>query len=160
MTLGDLVKKYRESHNISMDEFSKMCALSKGYISMLENNINPRSNKPIAPTLPTIKKIATAMNADVDSVLKIIDSDQEISLDSKSENLEPKTESSPKIMQHYNQLNDLGKYEAEKRVEELTHFPQYTHERKAAHDDYINEPGELELMKNDLSSLKIPGSNE
>lgn len=157
MTLGDLVKSYRESHNISMDEFSKMCALSKGYISMLENNINPRSNKPIAPTLPTVKKIATAMNVDVDFILKIIDSDQEISLDSKSENLEPQTESSPKIMQHYNQLNDLGKHEAEKRVEELTFLPQYTALGiKAAHNDYIDEPDELEKMRDDLSNLKRP----
>lgn len=81
MTLGNIVKEYRERHNVSMDEFSKMCNLSKGYISMLENNTNPRSNKPIAPTLPTIKKIALAMQADVDSILKALDSNQEISLD-------------------------------------------------------------------------------
>ncbi len=84
MTLGNLVKKYRENHNISMDEFSKMCNLSKGYISMLENNTNPRNNKPIAPTLPTINKIASAMNVDLDSILKAMDSNQEINLDSKS----------------------------------------------------------------------------
>lgn len=87
MTLGDLVKEYREKHNISMDEFSKICNLSKGYISMLENNINPRNNKPIAPTLPTIKKIASAMNTDIDSILKSINSDQEINLDNGLEKL-------------------------------------------------------------------------
>lgn len=86
MTLGDLIKKYRTKRNISMDEFSKMCNLSKGYISMLENNINPRNNKPIAPTLPTIKKISSAMNTDVDSILKVLDTDQEIVLD-----FDPKT---------------------------------------------------------------------
>ena len=48
---------------------------------MLENNINPRNCKPIAPTLPTIKKIALAMNMDIDSVLKLLNSTQEISLD-------------------------------------------------------------------------------
>lgn len=32
----------------------------------------------------------------------------------------------PKIIQHYNKLNDLGKNEATKRVEELTYLPQYT----------------------------------
>lgn len=32
----------------------------------------------------------------------------------------------PKIMQFYDKLNDLGKKEASKRVEELTYFPQYT----------------------------------
>ena len=31
----------------------------------------------------------------------------------------------PKIMQYYDQLNDLGKHEATKRVEELTYLPQY-----------------------------------
>lgn len=159
MTLGDLVKKYREKSNISMEEFSKMCALSKGYISMLENNINPRSNKPIAPTLPTIKKIATAMNTDVDSILKILDSDQEIILDSKLEDVEPQMEPLPKIMQHYSLLNDLGKHEAEKRVEELTYIPQYTHEVKAAHNDHTDEPGELEKMREDISNLKRPDFN-
>ena len=83
MTLGDLVKEYREKHDISMDEFSKMCNLSKGYISMLENNINPRNDKPIAPTLPTIRKIALAINMDIDSILKALNSDQEIYLNTK-----------------------------------------------------------------------------
>lgn len=84
MTLGDLVKEYREQRDISMEEFSKMSNLSKGYISMLENNINPRNDKPIAPTLPTIKKIALAMNMDIDSILKALNSDQEINLDTET----------------------------------------------------------------------------
>lgn len=85
MTLGDLVKEYRERQNISMEEFSKICNLSKGYISMLENNTNPRNNKPIAPTLPTIKKIALAMNMDMDTILRTLDSEQEINLNFESE---------------------------------------------------------------------------
>lgn len=35
---------------------------------------------------------------------------------------------SPKIMDYYNQLNDIGKHEATKRVEELTNLPQYINE--------------------------------
>lgn len=68
-------------------------------------------------------------------------------------------ESSPKIMQYYDQLNDIGKHEAEKRVAELTHLPQYTLEIKAAHNDHINEPGELERMQEDIANLKRPDSN-
>lgn len=82
MTLGDIVKQYREKNDISMDEFAKRSSLSKGYISMLENNINPRNNKPIAPTLPTIQKIANGMNMEVDALLKILDSDQAVTLES------------------------------------------------------------------------------
>lgn len=81
MTLGDILKQYRYNNGISMDEFSKRSGLSKGYISMLENNINPRNNKPIAPTLPTVQKIASGMNFDVDTLLKMLDKEQEISLD-------------------------------------------------------------------------------
>ena len=44
MTLGDIIKNYREQNNITIVEFAKACSLSKGYISMLENNINPRNN--------------------------------------------------------------------------------------------------------------------
>ena len=43
----------------------------------------------------------------------------------------------PKIMQYYDQLNDIGKHEATKRVEELTLVPRYVKEDttyvKAAH---------------------------
>lgn len=62
----------------------------------------------------------------------------------------------PKILHYYNQLNDIGKQEAEKRVEELTHLPRYTLEIKAAHNDHETEPGELEKMRGDLSKLKKP----
>ena len=51
---------------------------------MLENNINPRNDKPIAPTLPTIRKIALAINMDIDSILKALNSDQEIYLNTKT----------------------------------------------------------------------------
>lgn len=85
MTLGDIIKKYREQNNISMGEFASNCALSKGYISMLENNINPRNNKPISPTLPSIAKIATGMGIELDSLLKMLDNEQPIQLLSTSE---------------------------------------------------------------------------
>lgn len=80
MTLGNIVKQYRQTNDMSMDEFAKRCHLSKGYISMIENEINPRNNKPIAPTLPSLSKIASAMNLDLDSLLKLMDGTQEIIL--------------------------------------------------------------------------------
>lgn len=46
---------------------------------------------------------------------------------SKSDLVEEKyvSSKSPKIIDYYNQLNDFGKREATKRVEELTNLPQY-----------------------------------
>lgn len=61
-----------------------------------------------------------------------------------------------RILDYYNSLNDIGKREAEKRVEELTYIPQYTLEVKAAHNDHTGENGELEKIQKDLSILKRP----
>lgn len=80
MTLGNIVKQYRIDNDLSMDEFAKRCSLSKGYISMIENGINPRNNKPIAPTLPSIMKIAVAMNMELEELLKIMDGEQKVTL--------------------------------------------------------------------------------
>lgn len=80
MTLGDIIKAYREKYGISMSEFAEKCSLSKGYISMLENNINPRNNKPIAPTLPSIAKVALGLGMELDTILKMMDGDQHITL--------------------------------------------------------------------------------
>lgn len=47
---------------------------------------------------------------------------------------------SPKILQFYDQLNDMGKHEATKRVEELTHLPRYVTEDTG----YVNAAHALE----------------
>lgn len=60
-----------------------------------------------------------------------------------------------KIMQYYELLNDIGKHEATKRVEELTMVPRYVKEDpgyvNAAHaDDYANAPEELKQLEEDI----------
>lgn len=80
MTLGEIVKEYRENHKMSMDDFSKLCGLSKGYISMLEKNVNPTTGKAIAPSLETIRQIAVAINTDINTLIEQLDSKQKVSL--------------------------------------------------------------------------------
>jgi len=80
MVLGDIIKEYRNKHNLTMDEFAKRSSLSKGYISMLEKNENPRNKKPIAPSLEVIKQISTAIFMDFNEVINLIGRDQEITL--------------------------------------------------------------------------------
>ena len=61
MKLGDLIKEYRESHDLSQRQFASQCDLSNGYISFLEKGVNPNTGKPITPTLPQLKKLADGM---------------------------------------------------------------------------------------------------
>lgn len=132
MTVGERIKKERERFSISQTELAQKIGVSKQTLYKYETNII--TNIPS----DTIERTANVLNC---SPAYLMGWDDE----------EPS-----KIIQYYNQLNDIGKREAEKRVEELTYLPQYTLGIKAAHNDYINEPGELEKMRDDLANLKRP----
>lgn len=80
MTLGDIIKKYRNTQGMSMDEFAKLSGLSKAYISILERNINPVNNKAPAPSLETIRSVAAAMGSDFNDIIAILDGSQKVSL--------------------------------------------------------------------------------
>lgn len=77
MFIGELIKKYRKDYNLSQRDFAKRCNLSHTYIAALEKNIDVRTGKPIAPTLEAVKSIASAMNIDVEDLLKTLDGRQE-----------------------------------------------------------------------------------
>lgn len=73
MTLGDIVKKYREEHDLSQRQFAVACELSNGYISMLEKNVNPKTGMPMAPSLLAMKKIAEVMGVTLNDLLEQVD---------------------------------------------------------------------------------------
>jgi XRE family transcriptional regulator len=81
MTLGDVIKTYRTEHSLSMDEFAKRSGLSKGYISMLEKNRNPKTGKPIIPSILTYQSVAKAMSTSVDILMRTVDKEQLVSLE-------------------------------------------------------------------------------
>ncbi len=77
MYLGELIKKYRNENKISQRDFAKTCNLSHTYIAALEKNIDQRTGKPIAPTLDTVKYISKAMNMSIETVLHLLENNQE-----------------------------------------------------------------------------------
>lgn len=80
MLLGDIIKQYREDHQMSLQDFANLIGTSRSYIHMLEKNVNPSTNKPINPSIETLKLLANAMNMDLDFLLKQLDSEQQIYL--------------------------------------------------------------------------------
>jgi len=72
MTLGDAIKEFRELNKLSQEEFGKMSGLSKSYLSMLENNKDPRGN-PIKPSIETFDKVASTIGVDLDTLISKID---------------------------------------------------------------------------------------
>lgn len=80
MLLGDIIKQYREEHKMSLQDFANLIGTSRSYIHMLEKNVNPSTNKPISPSIETLKLLANAMNMDLEFLLKQLNSNQEIYL--------------------------------------------------------------------------------
>lgn len=85
MTLGDIIKKYRIEHGISMDTFSEKSGISKSYISLLEKNKHPKTGKEIAPSIQCIKQASVGLNMDFDVLFGMLDGNITIS-DKSSKN--------------------------------------------------------------------------
>ena len=73
MTLGDIIKDYRETHKLSMDAFSEKSGISKAYISLLEKNKHPKTGKAMAPSIQCIKQAADGMGMEFNILLGMID---------------------------------------------------------------------------------------
>lgn len=80
MSLSEFLRNYRAEHELSMDELAKRCGLSKPYISMLEKNRNSKNGKSITPSIRTYEKIAHGVGLTVDSLMKLINGDERVSL--------------------------------------------------------------------------------
>lgn len=72
MTLGDVIYQYRTTHNISMDKFSELSGISKGYISMLEKNQTQRGDEP-SPSFEMYRNVAKTIGMDVDALIRMVE---------------------------------------------------------------------------------------
>lgn len=86
MKLGQIMKQYRDQRGISMDEFSSLSGLSKGYISLLEKGCNNQGN-PIDPTIKTLRAVAKGMGINVNDLFQSLDTEQEVSLSTQDETI-------------------------------------------------------------------------
>ncbi|MBQ8356206.1 MAG: helix-turn-helix domain-containing protein [Clostridia bacterium] len=73
MEIGKLIKAFREKQNMSQRQFATSCGVSNGYISMLEEGKNPKTNEPIVPSVSTMKKIATAIGISLNELMDAVD---------------------------------------------------------------------------------------
>lgn len=85
MLLGEIIANYRTENNLSQRKFAERCkGISNGYISMIENNCNPKTGKPIVPSLDKLKIIAKAMGMTLESLLDSAD-DMPVALPHKAQ---------------------------------------------------------------------------
>ncbi len=144
--IGNRIKYARDLRDVTLDEIAKKVGVAKSTIQRYE------AGKITTIKIPVVESIAIALNVNPAWIV------------GKSEDMELPSQKVPKIMQYYEQLNDIGKHEATKRVEEMTHAPQYAKESapskdylkpQAAHNDNQSEE-QIALMQEDMLILKRP----
>lgn len=82
MKLGEIIANYRRANGLSQRQFAEKCnGITNGYISMIENNRNPITNKPISPKLDKLKRIADGMGISLNDLLEMAD-DMPVDLES------------------------------------------------------------------------------
>ena len=124
MHLGEIVNRYRKENNITMDEFAKKSGLSKGYISMLEKNEDPKTKKEIIPTLETINRVAEVIGMDLDTLLKHLGRNQKVELPSANNIIPlPKTKRIPLL----GKIACGSPITAEENIEDYVDVPEFTH---------------------------------
>ncbi len=79
MTLGEYISRYIEGHGLSQRQFALQCNVTNGYISMLISGVNPRTGKPMKPSLDTYIKLADGMGITLNELFAAID-DTQVSL--------------------------------------------------------------------------------
>lgn len=80
MHLGEIIKEFRNANKLSMAKFAEMANVSKAYISVLERNKRPDTEKPVIPSIPVIKNVAEAMGMSFDDLFNMLEDNQVVSV--------------------------------------------------------------------------------
>lgn len=135
--IGNRIKYARNLRNSTLDDIAKKVGVTKSTIQRYENG------KIKTIKIPVVESIAIALKVNPSWII------------GKSDVMELPKQKTPKILEYYEQLNDMGKHVATERVKELAEVPRYikedVHFINAAHaDDYENAPEELKKLEEDI----------
>ncbi|RXI55260.1 XRE family transcriptional regulator [Clostridium tetani] len=138
----EIIEKLKKEKGFTSKQLSQKSGVPKGTLDKILNGTTKD------PKLETLKSLSRVLGCTLD--------DFDDKTETEMENINFKKETT--LLTNFNKLNDTGKSEAIKRVEELAQIDKYTHEEKnhlmpiAAHD----KEGKFskEDMEHDLNLMK------
>jgi len=145
MSIAERIQEALKIRDLKQADLVKLTGIGKSSISTyISGEYEPKQRN--------IYKIAKALNVN-EAWLMGHDVPMKLEIDEKRKQIQ--------ILNYFDILNDIGKHEATKRVEELTYIPQYTSDStsgsnilKAAHNDYAEDPEERALIYEDLKKME------
>lgn len=141
MNIGERIKERRKYLELSVDDVAMKLGKNRATVYRYESN--DIENLPIT----ILEPLARILETTPAYLMGVEDSRNEISKDEQI------------LLSNFNKLNDLGKKEAHKRVNELTHISKYTvSEYIGTYDKFISLEDAREYL-NSFSSAAYGGFN-
>lgn len=130
MSVSDNIQRLRKERKLTQANLAKKANISEISIRKYESGDR-------APKLETIRKIALALEVSVGDILPFEDGFKLW----RQEKDEKRQKEEKQLLGNYKQLNEAGREEAQKRVQELTEIKRYTtHDYIPDFDSGIDEP--------------------
>ena len=89
MYIGEIIKSYREKHNMTVEEFANKSSLSQTEINQLEELFQNDGTTPHPVSMRQIKAIAEAIGQPIPIIMNLISADQEIVVNVVAESDQP-----------------------------------------------------------------------
>lgn len=122
---GDRIKQYRLEKGLTQKQLGKLCGIA-------DSNIRKYENGRQDPKLPTIRKIAVALELPLSalvadwSAFSPTEIFEDLTDDDIKNGINPRQEDKDnKIIKHFHNLNAIGQDKAVEQVELLTKIPEY-----------------------------------
>ena len=89
MYIGDIIKVFREEHQLSQETFAAKAGLTVSEINTLEQNFQDGSPTPVPVAIRQIKGMAQAMEQPMPVIMSQIPSDQQVVVNVVAESDQP-----------------------------------------------------------------------
>ena len=89
MYIGDIIKAFREEHQLSQETFGAKAGLPVSEINTLEQNFQDGASTPVPIAIRQIKGIAQAMEQPMPVIMSQIPSDQQVVVNVVAESDQP-----------------------------------------------------------------------
>ncbi|MDO4302112.1 MAG: helix-turn-helix transcriptional regulator [Clostridia bacterium] len=131
--IGERIKNRRKELELTQEQIGNLIGVTKSTIQRYENGLIKDLK------MPVIQAIANALKVNPDWI--VLKSDiKELQVSKHPFDTSNLSNKELKLITTYNILNDIGKNEAQKRVEELTLIDKYTKlNNKQSEEEYITE---------------------
>jgi SOS-response transcriptional repressor LexA len=69
--LGSFIKEWRKERNMGLRDLAKLTGISHAYLHVLEGGVDPRTKRPVSPTLQSLQKLATGLDVPLEVVISL-----------------------------------------------------------------------------------------